>query len=108
MIIRYYLKVIAYLKINTYCKKKGIFSNSISYRHISMDLSFNWTGKSFDHAYNLRHITRKTCNIARKSSFKWYLFEREILFAQHERVRHDWAIMHIPQDWACGKRSEKK
>ena len=34
--------------------------------------------------------------------------EREILFAQHERVRHDWAIMHIPQDWACGKRSEKK
>ena len=41
MIIRYYLKVIAYLKIITYWKKKGIFSNSIYYRHISMDLSFN-------------------------------------------------------------------
>ena len=99
MIIRYYLKVIVYLKINTYWKKKGILSNSISYRHISMDLSFNWTGKSFNHAYNLRHIWRhyeygkqmiqhitwKTCNIARKSSFKWYLCDREILFAHMKK-----------------------
>ena len=36
MIIRYYLKVIAYLEIITYWKKKGIFSNSIYPTDISV------------------------------------------------------------------------